>query len=208
MDAQLTFFSPIDGVRLYYEWWMPPSPKAILVVVHGVGEHSGRYGPLLRYFGERGFGLAIYDQRGHGHSSGRRGHVEHFQDLLGDLAHFVQMLRERYPAVPLFLVGHSLGGQVVLNFVVRYAKGLRGIVCSSPSVQLAVPVRSWKQRLIQTMYRWVPTARVGQQIRAEDLSHDPEVVRRDPAQHGVGNGNGLADPSADVFPGGGGGLPV
>lgn len=178
MDATLTFFSPTEGVRLYYEWWMPVRPKAILVVVHGLGDHAGRYGPLIRYFGQREYGVAIYDQRGHGNSSGLRGHIAHFQDLLGDLAAFVQFVKEKYPGVPVFLVGHSFGGQLALNFIVRYAKGLRGILLSSPNVQLAIKVPKWKRMLSEYGHRWFPRMRIRQEIDPVLLSHDPEIVRR------------------------------
>ncbi|MBI4367368.1 MAG: lysophospholipase [Deltaproteobacteria bacterium] len=183
MDAQLAFFSPAEGVHLYYEWWMPERPKAVVVVVHGMGDHSGRYGPLIRYFGQRQYGVAIYDQRGHGHSGGPRGHVEHFQDLLGDLAYFVQMLKEHYPGVPLYLVGHGFGGQVALNFVVRYAKGLRGLLLSSPNVQLALKVPKWKQWVGRYGHRWFPRIALRHAVDSAMLSHDPDVVerhRRDP----------------------------
>lgn len=178
MDAILSYFSPVPNVRLYYEWWIPAVPKAILVVVHGIGDHSGRYGPLLRYFGERGFGVAIYDQRGHGHSEGPRGHFVHFQDLLGDLASFVQLIKEKYPGVPILMVGHSFGGQVVLNFVVRYSKGVRGIVLSSPNVQLVMKIPKWKLWISERGYRWFPKMTIKQEIDPSNLSHDPEVVQR------------------------------
>lgn len=178
MDAVLSFFSPNEGVRLYYEWWMPERPRAILVVVHGLGDHSGRYGALLRYFGQRGYGVAIYDQRGHGHSSGVRGHITHFQDLLGDLAGFVQLVKEKYPGVPVFLIGHSFGGQIALNFIVRYAKGLRGILLSSPNVQLVLKVPQWKRWISAYGHRWFPKLRIGAEIDPTLLSHNPEIVQR------------------------------
>ncbi len=176
--ATLSRFVAPDGLPLYFEWWMPQVPKAILVVVHGIGEHSGRYGPFVRHFAPRGFGVALYDQRGHGQSGGRRGHIDHFQDLLSDLAAFIQRTQDAHPGVPIFLVGHSFGGQIALNFVVRYAKGLRGLIVSSPNIVLKMKIARWKRWISNYAERLVPTLLLRQEINAAWLTHDAAVVAR------------------------------
>lgn len=176
MDAKLSHFTTPDGLRLFYQTWAPDSPKAVLVVVHGLGDHSGRYGPFIRYFVERGFAVALYDQRGHGRSEGVRAHADQFQDFLQDLAQFVQLTKDRFPKLPMFLVGHSFGGQVALNFVVRYAKGLRGIVLSSPNVMLKLPVPNWKKKLADWAQNSMRRMKLSHHIDSKMLSHDPEVV--------------------------------
>lgn len=187
----LSHFTVPSGPRLYYEWWMPKKPRAILVVVHGWSEHVGRYGPLVRHFVECGYGVALYDQRGHGNSGGPRGHFDSFQDLLGDLAHFIQSVRQAYPQVPLFLVGHSFGGQVALNFVVRYAKGLRGLIVSSPNIRLALPIPRWKRAISEHLHEWAPKLLVRQRIDATLLTHDAQVARAYAADPRVVHGASL-----------------
>lgn len=182
-EAVISRFRATGGTQLYYEWWMPVRPKGLLLLVHGISEHSGRYGPFIRYFVDQGYGVAVYDQRGHGQSGGRRGHIDHFQDLLGDLAQFVQMTRERYPDVPMFLVGHSFGGQVVLNFVVRYSKGLRGLIVSSPNIALRLKIAAWKRWLVDHCHAVAPHVQVAQRIDPTWLSKDEAVskaYREDP----------------------------
>lgn len=177
MEAVLKYFTTHDGTKLFYQWWLPDHPKAVLVVVHGMGDHSERYGPFIRYFVERGYAVALYDQRGHGRSEGLRGHVEQFQDLLQDLAIFIQKTKEAFPKAPFFLVGHSFGGQVALNFVVRYAKGLRGLILSSPNIQLTLPIPSWQKKLANwARKKTLRTMRLEHKINAKDLSHDQAVV--------------------------------
>ncbi|MBI4238142.1 MAG: lysophospholipase [Deltaproteobacteria bacterium] len=177
VSGTLSSFAVNSGLRLYYEWWVPRAPRAMLVVVHGLAEHSGRYGALVRHCVARGFGVALYDQRGHGQSDGPRGHFDHVQDLLSDLAQFVQFTKESHPGVPVILVGHSFGGQLALNFVVRYAKGLRGLIVSSPNIALKMKLAWWKRLCGEQLYRIAPRLRVGNNIDPRWLSNDPDVVR-------------------------------
>lgn len=177
MDATISYFSTSDGLKLFYQFWVPDAPKAVLVLVHGMGDHSGRYGPFVRYFVERGFAVAAYDQRGHGRSEGERGHADQFQDFLQDLAQFIQMTKARFPKLPLFLIGHSFGGQVAINFIVRYAKGLRGVVLSSPNVALKLEVPNWKKKVADWAQNSMGHMRLTHPLNAKMLSHDPDVVK-------------------------------
>lgn len=174
--ATLASFRTSTGVTLYYEWWRPAFPKAVLLVVHGIGEHSGRYGPFIRHFFEQGYAVALYDQRGHGQSAGERGHIEHLQDMLGDLADFVELTKRGFPHVPLFLVGHSFGGQLALNFVVRYSKGLRGLILSSPNIGLKIEIPRWRLWIGEMLHRWFPRAGFGQKLDGQHISRDPRIV--------------------------------
>lgn len=178
LSAQITYCTLPSGLRLYYESWVPRSPAALVVVVHGIGEHSGRYGPLVRYLTASGYGVVLYDQRGHGQSDGVPGHVEHFQDLLSDLAHVIQTTKIAYPGVPLVLLGHSLGGQIALNFVVRYAKGIRALIASSPNIAIKLRIPQWKRWLAAVAHRIVPRYQLPQTIDPALLTHDPDVVAR------------------------------
>lgn len=176
MNAEISHLKTSDGVKLFYQWWVPDAPKAVLLLVHGIGDHSGRYGSFVKFFVQRGYAVALYDQRGHGRSDGDRGHAEQLQDFIQDLAQFLQCSKERFPQLPLYLVGHSFGGQVVLNFLVRYAKGVRGVILSSPNIQLSLPVPTWKKRVADWVQHSVGHLRLGHAINPKDLSHDAAVV--------------------------------
>lgn len=177
MDANLSYFTTTDGLKLFYQWWSPDTPKAVIVVVHGIGDHSGRYGAFIRYFVEHGYAVALFDQRGHGRSGGERGHAEQFQEFLQDLAQFIQLTKDRFPTLPVFLVGHSFGGQIALNFVVRFAKGLRGVVLCSPNIALKLPVPNWKKKVAGWARNSMRHVRLSHHLDSKMLSHDAAVVK-------------------------------
>ena len=135
LDARLKYFATSDKIKLYYELCVPDVPKAIIIFVHGLGDHIGRYPEFAKYLIHNGYGTCFYDQRGHGRSSGRRAHCKSFNDYLRDLSQIADMAHEHYPNVPMFLIGHSFGGQVAINFVARYSKGLRGVILLSPNIE-------------------------------------------------------------------------
>lgn len=178
MEATLTTFTASDGTSLYYEWWLPDAPKAILVVVHGLGDHSGRYGPLIRFFAQHNIGVCLYDMRGHGRSGGVRGHFDRMQTLLSDLAVFLKLIQQRSTDVPLFLIGHSFGGLVALNYVVRFSKQVAGLLLSSPCIKPLVEIANWKKALSRKAHRFLPRLKVDGKIDPHMLSHDPDVVSR------------------------------
>jgi alpha-beta hydrolase superfamily lysophospholipase len=122
-----------DGQRLYWRRHTPEkSPHAALLIVHGLAEHSGRYVHVLDHFANAGFDCWAYDYRCHGQSPGLRVHVEHFDEFLIDLEAARQLVGEKGPDLPLFLVGHSQGGLIVLREALTHPQGLEGIAVSSP----------------------------------------------------------------------------
>lgn len=174
-DARISYFTPSGGPRLYYESWIPRKARAILVFVHGLSEHTGRYGPLIKSFVNNGYGVALYDQRGHGNSGGQRGHFDNFNDMLSDLAAFISMIDKANPSTPIILVGHSFGGQLALNYVVRYTKRIRGLIVSSPNIRLKMPIPKWKYWLAENLHKVMPRLAVAHSIDAKWLSHDTRV---------------------------------
>ena len=167
----------VDGVRLFTHAWPAQAPQAALLICHGIGEHGGRYDAMARWFAERGVSVCAYDQRGHGRSGGRRGHVRRFTDFLDDLERFVEETRRHMPdRVPLCLVGHSLGGLIALHAVARRPALADRLVLSSPACGLAAPVPAWKHWLgVAAGAAW-PTLSL-QRARPDGqwLSHDPAI---------------------------------
>ena len=124
-------FAGHKGISLYYQSWLPENtPKAFLVVVHGFGEHSGRYLNLVDYFLPRGYGVYAVDLRGHGRSEGLRGYSDHFANFVADLESFGKIVRDFHPAVPGFLLGHSTGGTIAAAYSIAYPNRFRGMVLS------------------------------------------------------------------------------
>ncbi len=176
MDARLKYLATPDKIKLYSEFWVPDEPKAIVVFVHGVGDHLGRYAQFMRHMIAKGFGVCLYDQRGHGRSEGRRTHCRSFSDFLRDLSMVIDMVQEAYPNAPVYLAGHSFGGQLVLNFVTRFSKGLRGFIVLSPNIEPIIKVPAWKIRLLKWCSRWIPVKRYVSIVTPRMLSHDEKVV--------------------------------
>ena len=122
-----------DGTRLYWRRYMPDDkPRAELLFVHGLAEHSGRYGHVMRYFADRGFDCWALDYRCHGKSPGLRVHVDRFDEFLLDIAAAYRLVRAEQTWLPLYLVGHSQGGLLVLRHVLTRPDGIEGIIVSSP----------------------------------------------------------------------------
>lgn len=172
------------GVRLHLQAWLPagpdpgrpPAPSAALAVVHGYGEHGGRYAWLGEYLAARGYAVYVYDLRGHGQSSGTRGQVRRFDDYLDDTAAFLGEVRRAQPAAPLFLLGHSMGGLICARMAEERAPDVRALILSSPFLQLAEAVPPARVLAVKALARVWPGRDIGNAVQAAQLSHDPAVV--------------------------------
>jgi len=187
-ESTLSTFTASDGENLAVQDWPLAEgrvPRAVVLLVHGLGEHAGRYDALARRLNGWGFEVRGYDQYGHGESGGPRGGLNSDTRLLDDLADLVESTRVRFPRdTPLILLGHSMGGLVAAQFVARYASRVDGLVLSSPALDAGLsPVQ---KLLLAVLPRWLPDLRVGNGLQPQYLSHDPEVVRAylaDPLVH-------------------------
>jgi alpha-beta hydrolase superfamily lysophospholipase len=181
-----------DGDTLLCRHWPAVAPTAASSVgatlgreprtwllVHGLGEHSGRYLALAEWLQSRGDTVHAYDQRGHGLSSAPRGHIARPQQLVEQLVEVVEGL-----ATPIYLLGHSLGGLVAASAVSRGLIEPRALVLSSPA--LALPLRTWQKWAVALLPHVAPNLILGNGLDAEQLSHDSKVVeayRTDPLVH-------------------------
>ncbi len=185
------YLDGVGGVRLFHRSWQPAasgSAPGAALVVHGLGEHSGRYDALGRALAARDVAVHALDLRGHGRSRGRRGTVRRFGELLRD----VDRLRRRITgdaATParVVLVGHSLGGLVVMRCLQEMpSPHVRGAVAVAPFVELAASVPGWKLALGDLADRWLPDMTMDNEMSAELLMRTPEereAYRTDPLVH-------------------------
>jgi len=188
-SAQATkgFINSADGTRLAYRSWPTPGSKITLAVVHGLGEHSGRYERFARGMARHEMSTYAVDLRGHGESEGQRGHVDSWSQWVDDAAAFVAHVETQTTAevVP---VGHSFGGAVVLS-TVRAGKLTKAgrFVVSSPALKLKSKVPAWKTSLGKVMTNLAPRLALENEVDAGTVSRIPEVVaayRADPLVHG------------------------
>ena len=176
-----------DGLRLYAQGWKPEAElKGVVCLVHGLGEHSGRYEHLAAFLNQAGYALLAFDLRGHGKSGGQRGYAPSYEALLDDIARLLDEAANRYPDLPRFLYGHSLGGNLVINYALRRRPQLAGVIATGPFFRAAFEPPAWKLTLARIMYNLWPTLSLSNELDRQALSRDPEVVQaydEDPLVH-------------------------
>jgi alpha-beta hydrolase superfamily lysophospholipase len=174
-----------DGQTLYLRDWPHPSAREAVLLVHGLGEHSGRYEQLAQWFLARGYAVRSYDQRGHGHTPGQRAAIGHSDDLLRDLAVVYRDYASSFGRLPL-LLGHSMGGLVALRAVLDGRVEPPALVLSSPA--LRTYEAAWLRRLASLLARALPNLPLRNGLPLDGLSHDPKVIedyRNDPLCSGA-----------------------
>jgi acylglycerol lipase len=178
----------IDHLMIYSQGWEPddnPS-KAVVCLVHGLGEHSERYSHLAGCLTEAGFSVASFDLRGHGKSAGQRGHVSSSEEFLAEIDHCLQDARIQHPGKPCFLYGHSLGGLLVLYFSLKRKSDIAGIIASSPALRSSLQEQAAKVAITRFLSVFFPSMSISTGLKPELLSRDPDVVKRykeDPLVH-------------------------
>ncbi|MGA8659621.1 MAG: lysophospholipase [Chthoniobacterales bacterium] len=158
-----------DGLQLFYRRWESPvAPPALVVIIHGQGEHSGRYVHVGKFFADAGLAAVAPDLRGHGKSQGRPGVILHYSELAADVLPFV---RDR-TIQRCFLFGHSLGGQLVLWIAQQKLVEVDGVIASAPWLQLTEPPGAWLVNFARILNRYVPSYRFPTGISDKKVSQD------------------------------------
>lgn len=176
-----------DGLSLYLQAWRPDRDSAaVLAAVHGQGVHGGRFRNLAEYFAPRGYAVYALDLRGHGRSEGARGHIRRFSDYLGDVSALLAAARQHEPGRPVFLLGHSMGGLIVLRYALDRPEGLAGVIAAAPFLRRAFPVPAWKLVAGPILSSLWPGFTASNEVNPDHLSADPGVAaayRADPLIH-------------------------
>jgi acylglycerol lipase len=177
MKHQEGTFKGIRGETIYYQSWLPEGkPKAVLLIVHGLAEHSGRYTNVVNRFVPLGYAVYGVDHVGHGKSSGTRVYVERFEDYTDTLKTYFDMVSRWQPAKPVFLVGHSMGGLIGAVFLLGHQAELTGAVLSGPAVKIqdnVSPAFIFVGKVISVLMPKMGV--IG--LEAEGVSRDPAVVQ-------------------------------
>jgi len=169
----------VEGVELYWQGWLPSlessggPPRGVLLICHGMGEHSGRYATVVDALVPDGWAVYGLDHRGHGRSGGVRVHVSHYADFLADLDTFRRMVATRHETRP-FLLGHSMGGQIALAYALDHQDDLAGLVLSAPALQ-APPVPRAVRAVATALARVTPRLRRAV-VDIATISRDEAVV--------------------------------
>ena len=168
-----------DGIVLYVEAMTIDHPIGMVCIIHGFGEHIGRYRHVMQSLNDSKFNAYGIDLRGHGKSDGLKGHAPDLISLINDIEEFLKVIRAEHLYLPLFLFGHSMGGNLVLNYVLRdKSKELSGFIVSAPWIKLAFAPPRWKEKLGHLMACIAPKMRLFNELNSMYLSKDPEVSRQ------------------------------
>ncbi len=163
-----------DQRKLAVQTWLPEEkPKALVFMVHGLGEHIGRYAPWAELFVKQGLGFCGYDQHGHGLSAGKRGTPGKVSVLHSDALFMLAETRRIYPGLPVILYGHSMGGSVVLSLVLNNPGLVEGLIVTSPWIRLANPPSAILKGLASVLNLLVPELTLNNGLDPSDISRDP-----------------------------------
>jgi len=186
-DSESNYILSSDGLKLYYIIRKPENPKAVVCILHGHGEHIGRYEHVTDYLSQKNVASVGFDFRGHGKSAGRRGHMPSMDIVLDDVEESLKFTRLNFLDIPMFLFGHSFGGCVTLNYVLKKpVTELTGFVASSPWLALAFEPPKWKVKMGELMASVFPRFSLTSELDAAHLSKDKQVVKdyvSDPLVH-------------------------
>ncbi len=176
-----------DELSIYAQGWEPETtPKAIVCLVHGLGEHSGRYSHVAEHLTGAGFVVLTFDLPGHGQSGGTRGHIPSNDLILDQVEHLLIEAKRRYPDLPRFLYGHSLGGIIVLHYTLKRQPDLAGVIATSSGLRTSLEAQTLKVSAAKILASIMPAYCLPTGLKAEDISHDSEVVQKylnDPLVH-------------------------
>lgn len=189
MEPIKEFWQSSSGKRLL-AWHLKPvaQPKAVILLVHGHGEHSLRYLPWARRFAYHGFVFSSWDHAGHGQSEGLRGHIKYFEQLLFEIDLAITKITHEYPKLPIILYGHSMGGNIALNYAINRPAKLSLLVVTSPWINLSNPPSKFMELVSSVMNIIAPFVQIKSTVKPEQISRVPEEVEKyatDPLNHAL-----------------------
>lgn len=168
-----------DGLDIFAQGWNQESGdvKAVICLVHGIGEHTLRYQHIAEALTEEGLALFGADLRGHGNSGGIRGHFLSIEAVIRDFDQLLEHARDLYPGKPLFLYGHSLGGLLVLYYSIKEKPSINGVISTGPALHNAIEKQKIKVMAARILGALLPTLSIASGLDTNALCHNPEVVK-------------------------------
>jgi alpha-beta hydrolase superfamily lysophospholipase len=181
------YWKSFDGVNVFStEWKTNGKPRAAIALIHGLGEHIGRYQHVAEFMCNHGFTLTGFDLRGHGKTEGVRGHAPSYQAIMSDIHQNIKNIQDNFPGLPVFLYGHSLGGNLAAYFSITQKADIKAAIITSPGLGTATPVSRVTLTLGKIMYSLLPAMQLNNGLDVTGLSRDPSVVQKyinDPLVH-------------------------
>ena len=198
VHSEGNFVTP-DALTIYHQAWLPDGdPKAVVILLHGLAEHSGRYAHVAKALTDAGYAVHALDHRGHGKSDGKRTYVKSYADYQRDILQFRRLVELRHPDLPVFVLGHSMGGNLALGHVLDHQAGVRGMALSAPALAPGTSLSPTKIKLAKLLGKIAPGLRP-EKLSADAISRDPAVVAAYVADPLVFNGKVTAGAAAALL---------
>jgi acylglycerol lipase len=186
MQHDADFFTGRNGKKIFRQWWLPGGePTAVILIVHGLAEHSGRYRPLVHHFVPMGYAVYGFDHQGHGKSEGTRCHADALEDFTENLQRMVLWVKEQQPGKRLVLFGHSMGGLITANYLIDHQTEVDEAILSAPAIVSSAQPTTWQKVKVGLLHRVHARAQF-RKLDPEGISRDPDVVQsywEDPLVH-------------------------
>jgi acylglycerol lipase len=187
MEHKKGTFQGAGGLELYYQSWRAEKSLAVLAIIHGFGEHSGRYANVVNHLTPLGYAVYGFDLRGHGRSPGQRGHINAWDEYRGDVKNFLQMISKQETNLPVFLLGHSMGALIALDYLLHDPAGLSGAIISGVPLEPVGVAKPFLVMLARVLSLLWPHFSLPLGLDPKGISRDPAVVKAyqaDPLVHG------------------------
>ena len=166
------------NTAFYGQYWEAKQTEGVVVLVHGMGEHSSRYKHVAKKLTDNNFSVVTFDQFGHGKTKGKRGHNPNFEAVLNSVTTVIEKAKKLFPNKPIFLYGHSMGGNVVTNYVLRKEHQIKGAIATSPFLKLAFDPPAIKLFVGKMLQNIVPSLTMGNELDPNTLSRKKEEVKK------------------------------
>ena len=177
----------LHNTKFFGQYWKSKQPKAVVLLVHGMGEHSGRYaGFVVEKLIEQNISVITFDHFGHGKTEGKRGHNPSFKAVLDSVSKMLEKSKEVFGDIPTYLYGHSMGGNVVLNYALRRTSVIKGVIATSPFLKLAFEPPRIKLSVGKLLQKIAPSITMGNELDPTHVSRDKNEVQKyidDPLVH-------------------------
>ncbi len=182
-----TQWDACDGTRMHAVRWQPSAePIMVVCLIHGLGEHSGRYETMAEYYALYGIEVVSFDLRGHGKSGGQRGHSDDFSQIIKDIDRFLNQASKIETSKPLFIYGHSFGGTLAIKYALSHPGEYSGVILSAPMFKPAFEPPRWKVTLGRWLQSIWPTLSLSNEVDVNALTRDKALLahfNNDPLNH-------------------------
>ncbi|MBC7420664.1 MAG: lysophospholipase [Bdellovibrio sp.] len=186
-------------INLFHQAWLPKQKsKAVVMIVHGLKDHSDRYADVAKKLSGEGYAIYSYDHRGHGDSEGNRVWVEEFNDYIADLGTYYDFVKKAEPNKPIFIFGHGMGGAIATMFSLRKVRSIQGMILSAPALKVGDDVSRFLIGTAKFLGTALPTLAVFG-IKDENFSRDPQVIKAGKADPLIYHHNAPARTAAELL---------